>query len=90
MLVMFLSGLVMTAIACPILCVFGRAVLGPFTDDPEVIRVGLACLRVDSVGLPVYMMLFAINFFLQALKRPFWTVWISLYRQGFSCLSTAH
>ena len=29
------------------------------------------------------MMLFAINSFLQALKRPIWTVWISLYRQAF-------
>ena len=57
--------------------------LGQFTDDPEVIRVGLAYLRVESFILPVYMMLFAINAFLQALKRPVWTVWIGLYRQAF-------
>ncbi len=81
---------VMTAIACPILWIFGRAVLGLFTDDPEVIRVGLAYLRVYSVILPVYVMLFAINSFLQTPERPFWTVRISLYRQGFSRLSTAH
>ena len=76
-------GFLMTAIACPILWIFGRALLGLFTDNPEVIRVGLAYLRVDSLILPVYMMLFSINSFLQALKRPVWTVWISLYRQGF-------
>jgi len=76
-------GLIMTAIACPLLWIFGRAMLGLFTDDPEVIRVGLAYLRVDSLILPAYMMLFAINSFLQALKRPIWTVWISLYRQAF-------
>ena len=29
------------------------------------------------------MMLFAINSFLQALKMPVYTLWISLYRQGF-------
>ncbi|MEX0317452.1 MAG: MATE family efflux transporter [Ruegeria sp.] len=76
-------GFVMTAIACPALWIFGGPVLSLFTDDPEVIRVGLTYLRVDSVILPFYMMLFAINSFLQALKRPIWTVWISLYRQGF-------
>ena len=77
------TGFVMTAIAAPILWIFGRPLLGFFTDDPEVIRVGLSYLRVDSLILPFYMMLFAINSLLQALKRPIWTVWISLYRQGF-------
>ena len=52
-------------------------------QPPEVIRVGLAYLRVDSLILPLYMMLFATNSLLQALKRPIWTVWISLYRQAF-------
>lgn len=76
-------GFVMTAIAGPALWIFGRSLLGLFTDDPEVIRVGLSYLRVDSVILPVYMMLFSINSLLQAFKRPIWTVWISLYRQAF-------
>jgi Na+-driven multidrug efflux pump len=29
------------------------------------------------------MMLFSINSLLQALKKPIWTLWISIYRQGF-------
>ncbi len=77
------TGFVMTALAFPILWILGRPVLGLFTDDEDVIRVGLAYLRVESFILPVYMMLFAINSFLQALKRPVWSVWIGLYRQGF-------
>ena len=76
-------GIVMTLLAIPILWVFGRPLMGLFTDDPEVIRVGLGYLRVDSLILPLYMMLFATNSLLQALKRPIWTVWISLYRQAF-------
>lgn len=76
-------GLIMTLIAAPVLWIFGRFILGFFTDDPDVIRVGVAYLRVDGVILPVYMLLFAITSFLQAMKRPIWTVWISLYRQGF-------
>jgi MATE family, multidrug efflux pump len=76
-------GFIMTAIAGPALWIFGRALLGIFTDDPAVIRVGLAYLRVDGTILWVYMLLFSITSFLQAMKRPIWTVWISLYRQGF-------
>ena len=77
------TGLIMTLLAFPVLWLLGRAILGLFTDDPEVIRVGLAYLRVESFILPAYMALFAINAFLQALKRPIWTLWIGLYRQAF-------
>jgi len=76
-------GFVMTAIAVPVLWIFGGPLLSLFTADPEVIRVGTLYLRIDGAILPVYMMLFSINSLLQALKRPMVTVWISLYRQGF-------
>jgi len=76
-------GLLMSAIAVPVIWLTGRFFLGLFTDDPEVIRVGLAYLRVDSLVFPAYMLLFSVNSILQALKRPVWTVWISLYRQAF-------
>ncbi|PUB12041.1 MATE family efflux transporter [Yoonia sediminilitoris] len=76
-------GFIMTAIAGPVLWVFGGTVLSFLTDDQEVIRVGVIYLRVSGVILPFYMMLFSINGLLQALKRPLSTVWISLYRQGF-------
>lgn len=76
-------GFLITVSATVILWVFGRPILSLFTDDPEVIRVGLYYLRIDSVILPFYMMLFSINSLLQALKRPTWTIWIGLYRQGF-------
>ena len=49
-----------------------------FTDDPEVIAIGVSYLRIDGFILPIYMMLFAINSFLQALKRPIWTFWIGV------------
>jgi putative MATE family efflux protein len=53
-----------------------------FSDDPEVIRLGTDYLHVDGFILPVYLVLFAINSVLQALKRPMATVWIGLWRQG--------
>ena len=52
-------------------------------NDPDVIRVGASYLQVDAFLFPIYMMLFSINSLLQALKRPIWTLWISIYRQGF-------
>ncbi|WP_170765034.1 MATE family efflux transporter [Ruegeria lacuscaerulensis] len=76
-------GFVMSLIAIPILWFLGPPLMRLFTPDPEVIRVGVSYLRIDSLILPFYMMLFSINSLLQALKRPIWTVWISLYRQGF-------
>lgn len=77
------TGFVMTAIAAPILWFGGRIAIGFFNADPAVIEIGVSYLRVDAVLFPIYMMLFAINSLLQALKRPIWTLWISIYRQGF-------
>ncbi|MGB1034922.1 MAG: MATE family efflux transporter, partial [Primorskyibacter sp.] len=76
-------GLVMTIGAAPVLWFGGGTAMAFFTDDPEVIAVGISYLRVDSFLFVLYMMLFSINSFLQALKRPVWTLWISIYRQGF-------
>ena len=76
-------GLVMTIGAAPILWFGGGLAMSFFTNDPAVIDVGISYLRVDSFLFVLYMMLFSINSFLQALKRPVWTLWISLYRQGF-------
>lgn len=53
-----------------------------FSADPEVIRLGTDYLHVDGFILPVYLVLFAVNAVLQALKRPIVTVWIGLWRQG--------
>ena len=77
------TGFIMTAIAAPILLFGGSFEMSLFSDDPEVIRIGTSYLRVDAFLFPIYMMLFSINSLLQALKKPIWTLWISIYRQGF-------
>lgn len=76
-------GLAMTVLATPTLWFGGSYAMSFFTSDPEVIAVGASYLRVDSFLFPIYMMLFSINSLLQALKQPIWTLWISIYRQGF-------
>ena len=76
------AGFAITLVATPSLWFFGSAAMRLFTADQEVIRIGASYLRVDGFLFPVYMMLFSINSILQALKRPVWTLWISIYRQG--------
>ncbi|MGB0901723.1 MATE family efflux transporter [Halocynthiibacter sp.] len=76
-------GFILMAVACPMLWFGGGFAMSLFTDNADVIRVGQSYLRVDGFILPIYMMLFAINSLLQALKRPIWTLWIGIYRQGF-------
>lgn len=75
---MFLGSLVLW-VAAPYL-------MAIFSDDPEVIRIGAQYLRVDGFILPVYIVLFAMNSFLQALQKPIWTLWIGIFRQGIGVL----
>jgi Na+-driven multidrug efflux pump len=77
------TGFAMSAIAMPILWFGGQYAMRPFTSDPDVIAVGASYLLVDGFLFPIYMMLFSINSLLQALKQPIYTLWISIYRQGF-------
>ncbi|OAN76608.1 MATE family efflux transporter [Jannaschia sp. EhC01] len=77
------AGAVIAVIAGPMLWFAGPFFVSLFTDDAEVIRVGRDYLRVGSVMLYVYLIHFSITSFLQAAKRPIWSLWISLYRQAF-------
>lgn len=79
----FKAGVGLMLIASCILWFAGKLAMGVFTDDGEVIRIGASYLAVDGFVLPIYVMLFAINSVLQAFKKPIWTLWIGIYRQGF-------
>jgi putative MATE family efflux protein len=78
----FKIGFAMSALAMPLLWFGGRFAMGLFNDNAAVINIGASYLLIDGFLFPIYMMLFAINSFLQGLKRPIWTLWISIYRQG--------
>ena len=77
------TAMIFMAVMCPVLWLGAYTALGVFTNDPEVRRIGTGYLHFDTFLLPVYALLFIINSFLQALKRPIYGLWISLYRQGF-------
>jgi putative MATE family efflux protein len=76
-------GWIFMCIACPTLFFAAPLLMRSFTSDHAVIDIGVSYLRVDGFILPIYMMLFAINSFLQALKKPIWTLVIGIYRQAF-------
>ena len=76
-------GWVFMFVACPLLYFSAPLLMRSFTSDLAVIDIGVSYLRIDVFVLPIYMMLFAINSFLQALKRPIWTLLIGIYRQAF-------
>lgn len=80
--VCFGMGLAYMALASPALLIFARVFMEIFSDDPDVIDIGVSYLRIDGLILPVYMALFAINAFLQALKTPGAAFWIGVYRQA--------
>ncbi len=77
------AGLVLMFLAACLLWFAARPAMSIFTDDPDVVRIGASYLNVDGFILPVYLVLFAMNSLLQAMKRPMVTLWIGLYRQGF-------
>ncbi|MDF2379180.1 MAG: MATE family efflux transporter [Candidatus Gracilibacteria bacterium] len=55
--------------------------MGIFTDNQEVIRIGVEYLRVDAFVLPAYIILFLSLSVLQGLKRPLYGVFVTLARQ---------
>jgi putative MATE family efflux protein len=71
---------IMIALLTPVL-LFGRHILGIFTDDPDVIRIGYQYLLIQGLTFYSYILLFQANSVLQGLKKPAMTMWMGLYRQ---------
>ncbi len=80
------AGIALMFVGSLVLWVAAPYLMGIFSNDPEVIRIGAQYLRVDGFILPVYIVLFAMNSFLQALQKPIWTLWIGIFRQGVGVL----
>ena len=78
----FRFGCSMMILSGFLLWFLGAFVLSFFTDNDQVIAVGSGYLRMEALIQWVYLMLFAINSLLQALKKPVWILWIGIYRQA--------
>ncbi|WP_029893835.1 MATE family efflux transporter [Desulfohalovibrio reitneri] len=52
-----------------------------FADDPAVVEAGVSYLRIAAFALYGYVILFVHVAALQGAKRPFFAIWIGLFRQ---------
>jgi putative MATE family efflux protein len=78
----FTAGVALMLVASVILWFAAGPAMAVFTEDARVIEIGKSYLHVDGFILPIYVMLFAINSIFQAFKRPIYTLWIGICRQG--------
>jgi putative MATE family efflux protein len=74
-------GLTMMLAAGAIVFLGGGHMMSWFTSDPVVIGIGTDYLRVASITLCSYVILFQTVFMLQGLKKPIYGLWVGLYRQ---------
>jgi putative MATE family efflux protein len=59
---------------------FARLMMRLFTDELEVIRIGVEYLQIDALVLPAYALLFLSIGVLQGLKRPIFGLIINIFR----------
>ncbi|TVQ37531.1 MAG: MATE family efflux transporter [Spirochaetaceae bacterium] len=77
---LLLGLVIMVAVLTPVL-LFARPLLGIFTDNPEVIRIGLSYLYIEAVTFYSYVVINQANSVMQGVKRPGMILWIAIYRQ---------
>ena len=72
-LLMLIGGAAIFIIASPLMALFSK--------DADVIRIGSQYLRIASLILWAYVILFVTTSALQGIKMPMYAIWIGLYRQ---------
>ncbi len=76
-----LYGIYITTVSMVIVLILPHAIMGIFTDDQAVVDIGGFYLRISAFIYWAYIILFVAVSALQGLKRPFYAIWIGLYRQ---------
>ncbi len=61
--------------------VFGKYLVGFFSDDPQVIQIGATYLKIDAFVFYAYVVLFVHLAALQGMKRPMFALAVGAYRQ---------
>ena len=75
------GGAVVCVIGALPLLIWPVELMRLFSEDPEVMRMGAAYLRVAAITLFVYPVLFTCTSTLQGMKRPQFAIWLGLARQ---------
>ena len=74
-------GILITTVSMIIVFFFPKAIMYTFTEDKVVVDIGAFYLRISAFIYWAYIILFVSVSALQGLKRPFYAIWIGLYRQ---------
>ena len=74
-------GAILMGTGSVLVLIFARQLMGLFSDDEGVIRIGTTYLRIDALVLYAYVILFINVAALQGIKKPIFAVYIGLYRQ---------
>lgn len=69
---------------------FTAPLMTAFTSDHEVIRAGVRFLKIEAFVFPAYVVLYICVSAMQGVKRPFFAIWIGLYRQILAPASVFH
>ena len=76
-----LSGAVLMVLILPPVLIFGRHIIGLFTETQEVVTMGYNYLLLQGFTFYSYIILFQSNSVLQGLKKPAMIMWMGIYRQ---------
>lgn len=60
---------------------FATYLMQLFSNDNEVVNIGITYLKFSAFILPSYILIFITNSLLQGLKRPVFIMWVGLARQ---------
>lgn len=74
-------AIVITLVGAIPLVFFGDRLMQFFTDEAEVIKIGVDYLIIEALVLPAYAITFITNAVLQGLKKPVYTLYSNVVRQ---------
>ena len=75
------AGFILFLIGFPLLYFLGPFFMGLVSPNKQVVEIGALYLKMDGAILFAYTLLNINIGFLQGLKRPFFAMWMGLYRQ---------
>lgn len=75
-------GVVGITVLCSIMAIFAPNIMGAFSDNNEVISLGVFSIRLNCLVMPAHAWVIAINMLFQAMGRGTSAAILSLSRQG--------
>ncbi|MGB1251398.1 MAG: MATE family efflux transporter, partial [Candidatus Promineifilaceae bacterium] len=73
-------GVLLMLVTMFLIMVFARPLMGLFTNDAEIINIGVSYIRIRALGLIPNALFFAGSNVLRGLKRPYWPLFWNVLR----------